>query len=134
LKVVDIDEGREVTLDERTEGYDNIITEKGDPGKYYLFGNRLWFDYCVDEEKYFRMEYLKIPADLTSADANKQLPFPAQFHDVVEMLALRIALKWDQDYTSAYSIKRDIEDDMRMLIDPYERSTERQEAGAEVMD
>jgi hypothetical protein len=130
LMIKDIYDEREIKRDDRTSSQAGDLTENGDPTTYILYGNRLWFNYAPDEVRQYVLEYLRIPPDLTTASQEPDVP--EMFQDAIVDWATRYGLKRDQDFQAAYSLKRDVEDAMMMIIDSYEMSTERMDAGAVV--
>jgi hypothetical protein len=132
LMLKDVENEIEIKRDDRVSSQAGALTEPGDPTVYILFGNRIWFNRAPDEEMYFILEYLKIPADLALSTDVPDIP--EAFHEAIVDWATRYGLKRNQEYQSAYSLKRDVEDAMTMIIDSYEMSTERLDAGFVVED
>ena len=120
------DMGQEVNLeyDDRIETNIFALKDNGDPSSFRMDGNRIYFNYNVDEERYFRMEYYRYPLEM--ALGTDQPDLPDVFHEAVLLETMRSAYRFKNENASAYSLKRDIDDFMHSVTLPGEMDFERQ--------
>lgn len=110
------------------ETYIDGLFSSGTPSSYIVQNNRIIFDLAVDEVRWYRLEYARIPPALVAATDEPELP--DSFNEVLILFAQWIGLKRAQEWTGAYTNKKDIEDLMRSLKSSLEMSFEREDIGA----
>ena len=86
------------------------------PQLWYWDEDRLWMDVPVKDTRYFELEYMKQPADLTTGTDKPVLS--SRFHYAIVLHALwmgSLALSESED---AYARKRDLQDYMDRIVEP----------------
>lgn len=124
LKIVDMKQNQELDMVNRTEKFTDIST--GDPTEYYRFGNDIIFNYAVSDERYFELEYYRLPATLVNDTDEPELP--EAFHYAVILWAIWWGYRRSEESSLAYSTKRDLVDFMRTTKTEYDVSYERKDA------
>lgn len=131
LVLEDMQEETWLTRDDRIETNIFTLRDAGDPTSFRMDGNRLYLNYNVDDERYFRMEYCKYPTAMSAASDEPDLP--ETYHEAVLMEMERLAYRFKNENASAYSLKRDIDDFMETTVQPGEMAYERQAPYTEVV-
>lgn len=117
LKIVDLEDLVELEKAGRNEAFSSLLTSTGTPTSWYWQGNKLVFNYVPDEQRWYKMEYYRLPKTLsTSTDAP----------DIPEYLHYGIVLwgRWwgfarQMGQPEAYAAKKDFEDFMRQRLNLY---------------
>jgi hypothetical protein len=120
----------EIPIDSRTQGFDTNLEQYGVPCSYIWLGNAVLFDVAVESTDWFLLEFTKIPASLTLATEEPDIP--KSFHEPLVLYTCWIGLRRAQEWAGAYSTKRDIEDLMSTLKTGLEQAFERNEIHVEV--
>lgn len=126
LKVTDLEDERSLDRGDRTAGYPSNLSTSGTPGEYIVFGDRLVFDCPIDDERWYKMEYVKIPASMSSDADEPAIPEP--WHDAIVLWAVWKGLMRQQEMQSAYATKRSLEDMIQTIIEQYAADDEREES------
>ena len=130
LKIIDTEAETVLQRADRTEAFINSMTSNGDPTSYYYYDNQIVFDYSVAENRWFKLEYIRILPNLT---LGSDVPLiPEQFHDAIVLYAYWWGLMRSQEDTTAYSIKRNLIDLMNSLATAIEYDYERENQGLTV--
>lgn len=128
LKITDLYQQRDIPYGGRVENWPGNITSAGIPSAWTLFGNTIVFNYAMDEERWYRLEYEAELAALTAASQEPKLPEPWQ-----EMLFLWLLWKgrvWTHEPNAAYGAKRDLWDFAEKIRMPREQLMDREDGGA----
>ena len=131
LTLEDLQEETWLSMEDRVDTDIFTLHEVGDPTMFRLQGNRIYLDYNVNDDRYFRMEYYKYPAEMSLDGSEPDLP--ENFHEAVLMEMERIAHRFKNENNSAYSLKRDVSDFMHSVVLPGELAFERQNPYTEVV-
>ena len=123
LKIVDLEQGQELNEVDRVEAFVGNLTSVGDPTEFYRFGDEIIFNSAPEEERYFKMEYYRVPPELVNADDEPAIP--QMFHYAVVLWAVWWGYKRAQESSAAYSTKRDLIDFMRTTKGEYDIYNER---------
>lgn len=108
--VSDLEDERKLAYRERTERFVGRITDSGDPGIWYMYRGKVFFDFAVKEEKWFEFRYIASPAALT---VYTDVPdIPDIWHEAIVMWVVWWYVRWDRDLNAGYAFKRDFEDFM----------------------
>jgi hypothetical protein len=124
LKITDIAESRVLERALRTDNFPNFNLSHGDPNKWYRYGNRIFYDINVDEQKFFEVEYYRNPTEMS--DATDEPELPEQFHYAIVLWGIWWGFKRSLETNMAYSAKKDFEDEMRRLKSQYDVQDERE--------
>lgn len=101
-----------------------------DPSAFVVKKNTIWFDAVPDEAKYYLIEYVGSPDDLS--DASDEPDIPEEFHDCIALLTIWWSLRRDQNWSAAYATKRDLMDLISSLRQPEELLLEGEEDFLEI--
>jgi hypothetical protein len=129
-KVTDLATGTDLVPAERTDAFSQSLLNPSSPTSYFKRQDEIVFDYPVDEVLWFRLEYVRIPPDLV-LDADKP-EMPEFFHDAIELWAVWRGQRFMQDFSAAYSTKRDLQDLLTSTKQQAEMSYDRESGQAEV--
>jgi hypothetical protein len=129
-KITDLEDLEDLTPAERTENWTSNLTEDSIPGEYLVYGDRIVFDTAYSTTRWFRMEYIKIPPDLSNDSDIPAIPEP--WHEAIVLWATWKGLKRSQEGSEAYSVKRDLYDLIEMTATQGELSQERENAGVRI--
>lgn len=110
-KLTDLDQGIDLTLDDRIENNPGNLTQTGEPMKYARRGNRIYFEMASATEKWYRMEYYRLPGDLAGDDDIPEIPL--QYHYAITLWGVAWGMRRAQDYAAAYATERSITDYLR---------------------
>lgn len=126
LKIVDTNDGEVIEPAERTETFSENTIQTGVPTEYYRRENDIVFDVAVEDERWYSLEYVKMPAALAAlTDVPK---IPEIFHDAITLYAHWLGLRNAQEWSGAYATKKDLEDLMLSAKTQIEQSFERETA------
>jgi hypothetical protein len=126
LKIVDVRDGEEIVPAERTEAFPENVIETGTPSEYYRRENDIVFDVAVSDERWYSIEYVKMPAAMSTLSESPRIP--EVFHDAIVLYAHYLGLRRGQEWSGAYSTKRDLTELMAGIKDQVEVSFERETA------
>lgn len=132
LKVVDLVDEQELAEGLRTDSYAGSRTEYGTPSTYYVYGDTLYFDIALDEGRWYQLEYLKQPSELTSTGDSPDIP--SIWHEGILLYAVWWGQRLQEDFTNAYATKRDLIDFMETTKQSGEMQYERTLGSLEVID
>lgn len=105
------------------ETYIGSIYDTGVPGEWVRYGNRILFDRALEDERWFRMEYYRLPTDM-AADSD-EAEIPGMFHYGIVLWGIEWGMRRSGQSGAKYSTKRDFEDFMRRTKSQYDVSYER---------
>jgi hypothetical protein len=127
LKVTDAGSLYDLTQGGRIETFSTSLENSGIP-TCYITQNGILFDVYPDEARWYRLEYSKIPTELTAlTDSPDVLD---SFNEPILLYAQWIGLRRSQEWGGAYASKKDIEDLMSSLKSSLEMAFEREDIGA----
>lgn len=126
-KITDVSSASDLQQAGRIESFSDSMVTSGNPSSYLPLGDSIVFDVAPDETIWYRLEYSKIPDDLTSL-TDKPL-IPESFHEALLLYAQWIGLRRSQEWGGAYATKKDIEDIMSTLKSSLEMAFEREDIG-----
>lgn len=127
MKVVDLASGMALARADRTQDFTRIELSSGNPSVYQDFDGGLYFNSLVPAGRYYEVRYHGFPAALTELTDEPQIP--PQFHEGILLWAVWWGLRRAQEYSGAYSTKKDLEDVMETALQQFDRSTDREEIG-----
>lgn len=114
LKIYDMYMGRELSVGVKGSGFISSFTELGDPGQWYYFGKKLYFDRAPEESRWFWMEYYRNPIEMTALSDEPEIP--TQFHMGIVLWCIEAVYRRDGEAGDKYSAKRDFEDFMKSTV------------------
>lgn len=130
LKITDIEDEQDLSPGGRTDTYPKDLTSPAIPSKYYVYGDELIFDCPIDETRWYRMEYVKFPGDLSEASDIPEIPEP--WHEAIVLWATWWGLRRMQEYAGAYSTRKELESFMNTTMQQGESEMDREDAYAVV--
>ena len=90
LKVTDAENSAPLSRAANKEHLYNPDMTTGTPSQWYSIGKKIYFDVYFEEPRWFTIEYMKIPDELTSLDQEFELP--VAWHEVlIEMVEYLLA-------------------------------------------
>jgi len=129
-KITDMQSGLDLSPALRTDSFGIFLLNPGVPLQYMQRAYDIVFDYPCADERFYRMEYTRIPPDMTLTTDEPELP--ENYHDAILLWALWRAYRWTHEFSAAYSTKRDLMDFMASTRSPLDMEGERENAGVEV--
>lgn len=124
LKIEDLDKERKLIKAKRGRSFVTLQTSTGDPQKWYRYGNKVMFDFAPDEEKWFRMEYYRLPFDM-SADTDEP-EIPEEFHYALVLWGTEWGYRREGESNEKYSTKLDFKEFMEQTILELDIADERE--------
>ncbi len=124
LKIEDLEQERKLTKAKRGRSFVTLQTSTGDPQKWYRYGNKLIFDYAPEEQKWFRMEYYRLPLDMSSDSDEPELP--EEFHYGLVLWGTEWGYRREGESNEKYSTKLDFKEFMEQTILELDISDERE--------
>lgn len=129
-KITDLEDLVDLEPAERTENWSADLTEDSAPSSYFVQGDTIYFNTAYSSERYYRMEYVRIPPDLSSDDSEPELPEP--WHEAIALWAIWKGLIRSQESQEAWARKKDLMDLIETTATQYEVSHERENAGVRI--
>lgn len=111
VSLYDMTNERELVEASRGERFILSSDEIGDPGMWYKFGHRLYFDKAPEEGDWYRYEYYRDPQDMSVLGDSPEIPEP--FHWAIVLWAIEWGYRRSGESGEKYSTKRDFQDFMR---------------------
>ena len=108
--IVDLTEETLLEATGNTEHYATTLTDKGDPKEYYFRGDKIIFDTAVDDQRWFKLEYLTLLPEMTAADEEPKIPESYHMALVYWTLHYLYMISGESDY--AWARKKDYFDFM----------------------
>ncbi len=124
LKIEDLEQERKLTKAKRGRSFVTLQTSTGDPQKWYRYGNKVIFDYAPEEQKWFRMEYYRLPLDMSSDSDEPELP--EEFHYGLVLWGTEWGYRREGESNEKYSTKLDFKEFMEQTILELDISDERE--------
>lgn len=118
-----IDMTNESTLNQGIKGSNYILNHNtyGDPNEWVRFGNKITYDRPIDGDIWFKLEYYRLPMDLSNDSDESELPIPYHYaivlwgiwHGLVRTgEASAVQLAWNNlvDYMRSTCGQKEVED------------------------
>lgn len=128
LKVFDLEDENELGRGDRTTGYSGNLTTPGTPSEYIVYGDRLEFDCPIDEARWYKLWYTRMPTDLSADSDEPEIPEPWQ--EPIVLWAIWKGLQRQQEAPLAYAAKRNLIDMIQSLVPQYSMDDEKEESFA----
>lgn len=124
LKIEDLDQNIKLTKAKRGRSFVTLNTSTGDPQKWYRYGNKLIFDFAPTEEKWFRMEYYRMPLDMS--DDSDEPEIPEEFHYALVLWGTEWGYRREGESNEKYSTKLDFKEFMAQTLLEIDIADERE--------
>lgn len=131
VKITDLEDEQDLSEADRVDNFSGSMTEGGTPNSWFLQGNKIIFDVPVDEVRWFRMEYVSDPDELSASTDEPDIP--EVWHDAIILYVVWWGFRWLQQFTDAYATKRDLVDFMESTRQALEMRYERNLGVVEVL-
>ena len=119
----DMEESLEVERSSRTENFITLLTTFGNPTEYLFQDDKIRFNYTSEDSRWYRMEYVRMPAELSSGTDIPELP--EMYHYAIALWGRWWGYMRAQGLQDAYAAKHDFIDTMRQLVGTYMFSNDR---------
>ena len=130
LKISDLEDERNLKKATRGKDFVGIQTSTGDPTRWYRFGNKLYFDYAPEKEKWFKLEYYRLPTEMTLSTDEPEIP--EQFHYGIILWGTEWGYRREGESNEKYSTKRDFIEFMEQTISGMDVEDEREFSGGKL--
>lgn len=130
LSIIDLDQGRELKK-AGPEKFPANLQSTGEPEYWWRFGDKIFYDVHVETEKWFKMEYYRMPDEMVLATDEPEIP--SIYHYAIVLWGIWWGYKRNGESSRAYSTKRDLEDYMKRVKTQADVEFYRLEPGASVM-
>ena len=114
LNIDDINENTHLAHSQKGKTFVTQLTTIGDPTSWYRFGNKIYFDSAPDEAKWFRLEYYRMPLEMTLDADEPDLPEP--FHYAIVLWGIEWVYRREGESSEKYSTKRDFVEFMEQTL------------------
>ena len=104
-----------------------VMISNGDPYRWMVRGNKLYYDMNVDSQKWLRMDYYRLPHDMS--DDSDVPEISEQFHWGIVLWGMRTVYRQLMESAQAYSLKQDLIEFMRQTVSSYEMRDDRIDIG-----
>ena len=125
LRITDMDNGSLLQRADRITNLETSLITSGVPSVFQDREDGIFFDTAVNEERYYELRYHGFPAEMTTLTESPKVP--PQFHEAILLWAVWWGLRRYQEFTGAYSTKRDLEDVMATALQQFDLSNDREE-------
>lgn len=112
-KVLDVSDMSTIVPLLRTDSLVSSLKSPGNPKAYMWYAGGIVFDVPIDDERWFKIEYVETPAELSAGSDEPVIP--SIYHDGIMLWATHLGLIRYQESGEAYARKRDFYDFMRMV-------------------
>ena len=126
LNVEDATHQRDLERANRTESFAANTTDAGDASQWYRFGTRLYFDRATPEAIWFRLEYYRLPTDMSGAADVPEIP--EMFHYAITIWGRMWGHMRKHDHGMYALAEGEFTNFMRSRLGVYEVQDEREEA------
>ena len=120
----------DLTPARRDDAFSLTVVSPGVPRQYFRRQNDIVFDYPVNVEQWYRMEYARMPPDLVEDTDSPEIP--TYWDDAILLWATYRLNIYMQDSALAYARKRDLMDFMSLSKQQGEMQYDREAGQAEV--
>ena len=127
IKISDLDDERNLKKATRGKNFVGIHTSTGDPTRWYRFGNKLYFNYAPEEEKWFKLEYYRLPTKMELSTYEPEIP--EQFQYAIILWGTEWGYRREGESNEKYSTKRDFQEFMEQTISGMDVEDEREFTG-----
>lgn len=110
-RITDLRYGREVVRGARTDYWPLSSRQQSPSMAYNEIGGGIVFDRIPEDNEWYLLEYYALPDDMALATDYPRIP--AQFHEGVMLHAVWFGLRRQQEWSGAYSTKRDLQEFMQ---------------------
>lgn len=124
LKISDIGDERTLERPNRAEDFiSNVTSSGGDPTEWLRVGNKILYDQPIPEEKWLKMEYYRLPTELS--DDTDQPEIPEHLHYGIVLWGIAWGYARHQEPSMKWSARSDFKDFMKSATSTYAVQFER---------
>lgn len=124
-KIYDFKQRREIFPGLDKDYFFTFVNYVGDPTQFRFAERTIWFDRGIDDNRWFKLYYIKNPPKL--ANATDVPNIPESWHMALVYWASAYAKSRDRDWTGAYACKKNFTDFMATTRRDNELYTEDEE-------
>lgn len=132
LSITDLTNGRLLRPAGQREKYVNNIESYGDPTEWYRYGNRIMYNYNVDSNIWFRMEYYRTPMDMSAGTDTPEIP--EVYHYAIALWGIWHGLIRTTEASAAQLAWRNLVNYMRTTFSQKSVESERIHAGGTLLN
>ena len=125
LKITDLENATLIKRAGRTKDFTNSLVSSGDPRNWIRKGNNVVFDSNIDEENWYKLEYYRMPKDMSSSTEVPEIP--EYLHEGIILWGVEWVFARRGESSLKWSAKGDFRDFMSKTISTYEIEFERDE-------
>ena len=123
LRLYDVEETVALEKAQKEEDFITNWTSSGDPSGWIRIGNKLWYDFPVKEEKWLKLEYQRLPTDMS--EDTDQPEVPEHLHWGIVLWGIMWGYSRHQEPSMKWSAKQDFNDFMKKSVSQYQYEFER---------
>lgn len=132
IKIVDLEEEREITEAARDDVFINLVGSTSDPTEFVHRNDRILFDYVPDERRWYYMEYSKMPTDMVHGTSTGEPDIPEHFHYGIVLWGRWWGFAREQGLQAAWAAKQDFNDFMRQRVGAYYNQHDRRQVAGKL--
>ena len=124
LKISDIAGNRTLDFPSREEDFITRLTSSGgSPNQWLRVGNKILYDQNVPEEKWMKMEYYRLPTEMSDDDDEPEIP--EHLHYGIVLWGIQWGYSRHQEPSMKWSAKGDFKEFMKTATSTYAFQFER---------
>lgn len=126
LKIIDLASQKEIDKAMNSEAFEaSIFSASDDAGEWYRKGNRIYFKHPIDSERWYKMEYYRLPTTLSASTDKPEIP--EFLHWGIVLWGIVWGFSRQQESSSKWSSQQDFNKFMESRVSEYEIEFERSE-------
>lgn len=126
LKIIDLEAQTEVDKATNSDYFETEMFSAGDDAdRWFRKGNRIYFKNPINEEKWFKMEYYRLPTELSAAADEPEIP--SFLHYGIVLWGIIWGFSRQQESSSKWSAQQDFNNFMETRISEHDIEFERAE-------
>ena len=123
LKITDLQDKRALIKAPRGENFAKDMDSVSFPRLWYRFGNKLVFDAAPPEERWYDMEYYRLPGDMVGLEDMPEIP--EMFHYALVLWGTEWGMRRARENSEKYATGQDLQRFMRTMLTQYEMEYDR---------
>ncbi len=124
LKIEDIAKPLKLKRAKRGRSFVTLSTSTGDPQRWYRYGNRIYFDFAPEDQRWFRMEYYRMPINMVNSTDIPEIPI--EFHEGIVLWGTEWGYRREGESNEKYSTKLDFREFMEQTLLELDIADERE--------
>lgn len=124
LKISDMVDKSVLTKAQKNENFIRRSDEVSFPRAWYRFGSRIVFDSAPPEERWYELEYYRLPAAMVEATDEPEIP--EMFHYALVLWGTEWGMRRQRENSEKYATGQDLQRFMRTMLSQYEMEYDRE--------